>query len=226
MRLRVMTYNIRHGCGIDGQISLARVGETISSEAPVLVALQEVDHLMWRTYFFRQAAWLGRRLNMHHAFGANITWFGFMAYGNAILSDRPFVEVSNYHLPGRGERRGMLVVRRPDLVFACTHLGLDAGVRREQVRAVVKTLRPYARDPIVLAGDFNCRRDAPELEELHAFLQDTASREQPYTYPAASPEVKIDYVFTTPGFTCARLSAPRSMASDHLPLCADLGFTS
>lgn len=224
MRLRVMTYNIRYGLGTDGRVSLNRVRETIAMAAPSLVALQEVDYLVRRSGFVAQPAWLGRSLNTYWVFGPNVFWGWPMAYGNAVLSDRPLIEATNYALPGEGERRGLLVVRRPDLTLACTHLGLDAGERAEQVAAVIEILRRQAGRPLILAGDFNCRRDDPELGELRTFLRDTAPDDRLYTYPADNPVVKVDYVFVSSHFTTHNVSTPVSMASDHLPLCADIGL--
>ncbi|MDI6906727.1 MAG: endonuclease/exonuclease/phosphatase family protein [Thermoanaerobacterales bacterium] len=212
---------MRHGQGIDGRVSLRRVRRTIAGAVPDLVALQEVDRLVWRSGFVPQDAWLGLSLKMYRAFGPAIRWRGFTAFGNAILSGRPLLGAVNYSLPGKGERRGLLVARRPDFTLACTHLGLDAGERREQVAAILEILRRYD-GPLILAGDFNCRREDPELEELHSFLRDTAPDALPYTYPAERPSVKADYIFVSPHFTCHSLYAPHSPASDHLPLCADL----
>ena len=42
-RLRVLTFNIHHGRGADGQIDLARIARTVRAASPDLVALQEVD---------------------------------------------------------------------------------------------------------------------------------------------------------------------------------------
>jgi len=224
MRMRVMTYNIRYGLGSDGRLSLHRVHETIALAAPSLVALQEVDYLVRRSGLVAQPAWLGHALNMYWVFGPNVFWNWPAAYGNAVLSDRPVMEAVNYALPGGRERRGLLVVRRADLTLACTHLGLDAGERAEQVAAVIRILRPLASRPLILAGDFNCRRDDPELEELHNFLRDTAPDARLYTYPAANPTVKTDYVFVSSHFITRNVSTPVSTASDHLPLCADISL--
>jgi endonuclease/exonuclease/phosphatase family metal-dependent hydrolase len=46
---RIMTYNIRHGEGLDGKIDLLRIAEVIKREGADIVALQEVDKGVERT---------------------------------------------------------------------------------------------------------------------------------------------------------------------------------
>ena len=43
LTIRVLSYNIHHGEGVDGVLDLARIGGVIKSVKPDLVALQEVD---------------------------------------------------------------------------------------------------------------------------------------------------------------------------------------
>ena len=47
--IRVLSYNIHHGAGMDGNIDLARLATIIASIAPDIVSLQEVDCTMPRT---------------------------------------------------------------------------------------------------------------------------------------------------------------------------------
>ena len=48
-RIRVLSYNIRHGEGMDGKIDLNRIASTINSVSPDIVSLQEVDDRRERT---------------------------------------------------------------------------------------------------------------------------------------------------------------------------------
>ena len=47
--LRVMTYNIHVGVGMDKKLDLARIAGVISAQHPDLVGLQEVDRGVTRT---------------------------------------------------------------------------------------------------------------------------------------------------------------------------------
>ena len=46
--LRLMSYNIRHGAGLDERLDFDRIAEVINREHPDVVALQEVDSVTQR----------------------------------------------------------------------------------------------------------------------------------------------------------------------------------
>ena len=56
LRLRVLSYNIHHGEGVDRKLDLPRIASVIKSVKPDLVALQEVDQGTERTNKIDQAA--------------------------------------------------------------------------------------------------------------------------------------------------------------------------
>ena len=58
-RVRVLTYNIHHGEGVDGKIDLARIAAVIQRSSADVVALQEVDQATGRSNGIDQAAELG-----------------------------------------------------------------------------------------------------------------------------------------------------------------------
>lgn len=224
--LTVMTYNIRHGKGMDEKVNLSRIAATIATAAPDLVGLQEVDHLLPRSRFQRQAARLGRALGMYHVFGANLN-FGLSRYGNAILSRFPVCSHQNHHLPGTGERRGLLAVHvrvdGRDIYFFCTHLGLNNVARRQQVEVILQ-VTGNCSGPVILAGDFNTRPDSPELRPLVSTYKDTAAaagNPQP-TFPADQPLHRIDYIFASHHWRVINSNTLDSLASDHLPLYTHL----
>ena len=47
--LSVMTYNIHHGAGVDGEVDIQRIADVILEADPDLVSLQEVDRFVERT---------------------------------------------------------------------------------------------------------------------------------------------------------------------------------
>ncbi len=49
MRLRVLSYNIHHGEGVNGKLDLERIARVIKSTTPDIVALEEVDQNVVRT---------------------------------------------------------------------------------------------------------------------------------------------------------------------------------
>ena len=67
--MRALTFNIRHGVGLDGVHDLERVAAVIEAAAPDVVALQEVDRHLSRTDHVDQAGWLAGRLGFDVTYG-------------------------------------------------------------------------------------------------------------------------------------------------------------
>ncbi len=231
-RLRVLSYNVHHGAGVDGKLDLERVAKVVRSVKPDLVALQEVDQKVRRTNSVDQPAELARLLKMHVVFGANIDLQGGR-YGNAVLSRYPIRGHENHRLPneGGGEQRGVLEakiawpgVARP-LRLLATHFDhrRDDTERLASAKAVNDLVR---RDdhPALLAGDLN---DTPDGETLRILSEEWTStnRERRPTVPVDRPERQIDYVLTRPA-RCWKVVEVRvlkeAVASDHRPILAVL----
>ena len=93
-RLRVMTYNIHVGVGMDKQLNLQRIADVVKLEHPDLVGLQEVDRGVKRTEGIDEIAELGRLTGMEYAFAHNLDYQGGQ-YGVAILSRFPILKVDH-----------------------------------------------------------------------------------------------------------------------------------
>ena len=89
--VKVLSYNIRHGAGLDGRIDLERIAEVIRRADPDLVALQEVDKCCERSGNQDTPARLGQALGMEHRFGKCMAYQGG-EYGMAVLSRLPVTE--------------------------------------------------------------------------------------------------------------------------------------
>ena len=74
--LRVMTYNIHVGVGMDKKLDLQRIADVINHEQPDLVGLQEVDRGVRRTEGKDQIAELAALTRMHFAFAPNLDYQG------------------------------------------------------------------------------------------------------------------------------------------------------
>src|SRR5262245_43373982 len=74
--IRVLSYNIHHGRGLDDKVDLERIAEVILSVKPDLVAVQEVDQKARRTEGVDQPAELARLTKMEVVFGKNIDFEG------------------------------------------------------------------------------------------------------------------------------------------------------
>jgi hypothetical protein len=109
--LRVMTYNIHVGVGMDKKLDLQRIADVINREHPDLVGLQEVDRGVKRTEARDEIAELAKLTNMQFAFAHNLDYQGGQ-YGVAILSRFPIgvIDHQKYENRREAERRGMIRV--------------------------------------------------------------------------------------------------------------------
>ncbi len=88
--IRVMTYNIHVGVGMDKKLDLARIAGVINAQHPDLVGLQEVDRGVERTQRIDEIAEIARMTKMDYAFAFNLRYQGGQ-YGVAILSRLPIM---------------------------------------------------------------------------------------------------------------------------------------
>jgi endonuclease/exonuclease/phosphatase family metal-dependent hydrolase len=195
MQIRIVTYNIKSGR--HHPQGLEAVARIVSTLAPDILGLQEVDEGMRRSGGVAQTDWLSRRLRMAGLFAPAMAYDGGQ-YGIALLSSRPIsaherrplfrpVYVDAGSRPRHdSEPRVMLGARlalpRPGsegsypLNIVATHLGLTPDQRLVQAREVADFAWAWAgTQPLVVLGDFNCNPGAPELAPLRASLVDACN---------------------------------------------------
>ncbi|MGP4110336.1 endonuclease/exonuclease/phosphatase family protein [Streptomyces sp. 4N509B] len=239
-RLRVATFNIHHGASPADVLDLERVARVIAALRVDVVGLQEVDrHWSERSGLVDQPAWLGRRLRMHHVYGANLDLDPAepgaprRQYGTAILSRWPVLSWRNTHLPlfpgheQRGLLQATLAVRGTRLTAAVTHLQHNDNVEREQQAARIVELLGGDPRRTVLVGDLNARPGAPEIRTLTDALPDPWPRVgdgDGFTYGSVDPTSRIDYVLASRDLRplAAEVVTLDPEASDHLPVVAEL----
>ncbi len=233
VRLRVMTYNIHVGIGMDKNLDLKRIAEVINAERPDLVALQEVDRGVERTQRVDQIKELARLTKMDYAFAHNLNFQGGQ-YGVAVLSRTPILSLDHrrYQHLREAERRGFIrvevEVRGQRISFVNTHLDYQHDDNR-LFEAVQMLAALHAKGPpVIVAGDFN---DEPKGSTYKRMLEGfvdawTASGAagEGLTYPADKPSKRIDFIFhgAGGGFSVKSARVVRTLASDHLPLVAEL----
>jgi endonuclease/exonuclease/phosphatase family metal-dependent hydrolase len=231
--LRVVSYNIRHGRGLDDQVDLARTAAVLRELAPDLVALQEVDQRVTRSGGVDQAAELGRLLGMEHAFGSFMDYQGGR-YGMAILSRLPIRRRQSIELPPGNEPRIALLVEVEDprgkpLNLIGVHFDWvrDDALRHAQAEALCNFLDALDA-PYLVVGDFN---DEPGSRTLGLFEARASAAAKPaearFTFPADEPRKEIDFVFAAPRErweTREVRVVDEGLASDHRPVLAVLGW--
>jgi endonuclease/exonuclease/phosphatase family metal-dependent hydrolase len=233
-----MTYNVHGFVGTDGVSDPERIAQVIERAEPDLVALQEVEFGRSESDQHAVGAWLGERLGMHCHFTLTRPGLRGGHFGNAVLSRHAFDLVSEGTLPRRGgEPRAVqwLRVRAPHREFYLmnTHLGVWFWQRQAQVRALLGTewlIRAGTDLPLIICGDFNATPFSFVHRALSRDLFDVqrAQRARVSTWPSARPLLRIDHMFVSSEFRVLSCATPRDattrLASDHLPLVADLDW--
>ena len=225
LRLRVISYNIHHGEGVDRRLDLPRIANVLKAERPDLVALQEVDQRVGRSGNVDQPQELARLTGLQAAFGSNIALQGGH-YGNAVLSRFPIVKHWNRLLPNvaAGEQRGLLgcELELPDgagrLLFCSTHFDhrRDPAERVQSAEQLPKLLQDW-RDPILLAGDLNDVVGSQTLQIMKRDWLPTNTEPLP-TIPVDQPKQQIDFILVRPQERWRVVETrvlDESIASDH-----------
>lgn len=230
---RVMTYNIHHGEGLDGNVDLQRIAGLIKREQADIVALQEVDKGVARTARRDLPAELAALTGMTAVFSNNFHYQGG-EYGNAILTRFPVRTWTNTHyaMIRPGEQRGLLqvvlTVLNRELVLLDTHIDFrpDDTERLKNIAELRDVIQRYHGLPIILCGDFNDTPGSRTCKEVAEQFIDTwtvAGGENGFTIPADKPRKRIDYIWLSKAspITPVKIWVPRSEASDHLPVVGE-----
>jgi endonuclease/exonuclease/phosphatase family metal-dependent hydrolase len=234
--LRVMSYNIHHGEGLDKRVDLERIAAVIKAEKADIVGLQEVDKGVERTARRDMPAELAALTGMTCVFSNNFHHQGGK-YGNAVLTRFPVKSWSNRHykMLRPGEQRGIIQVLmevegRP-LMFMNTHIDYrgDDSERWENTKEIKELVDAYSDVPTIIVGDFNDYSHSRVYKRLTEFLVDAwtvAGEGDGFTIPANKPNRRIDYIFYTPASPIVpkRVWVPVTEASDHRPVVAELEF--
>ena len=246
--IRAVTYNIHSCVNMDGKVCPERIAAVIDELSPDVVALQEVDAGIPRTHHQDQAKIIGEILNMDFRFFP-VVKNGDQKYGLAILSRFPFQDVRVGWLPSlysklklklqkRGVMWAILKTSSGPLHFFNTHMSLYRHERRKQSRVLLGKdwlMAAPKEEPLVFCGDMNAGPLSPIYRGLSRYLMDVqktpnASKRSKPTFPSRRPLFRIDHMFISPHLktlnTVIPISENSRLASDHLPLCADLAIAS
>lgn len=224
--LRIATYNVRKAMGNDRRRDPDRVLEVVAGLDADVVALQEADFRLPPRRPVFAADEIELRTGMRPvSFGHGRDSLGW--HGNALLlSPRVAVTGARHHdLPGlepRGCVEAELTVEGREFRAFGVHLGLLRSSRRIQLTALLGLLGGTAL-PTLIAGDFNERSETEGLGRLARQFRILSGGP---TYHARMPMFALDRIAVSDGFGRAKTrvlrTAQAALASDHLPLVADL----
>ncbi len=231
--LRVATYNIHRCRGMDRRIVPSRVADVLRELDADVVALQEVVGA--GPEGAGQAEEIGAALGMGWVM-ASVRHFRRHLFGNVVLSRLPIVHNAQYDLSWRTcEPRAC---QRADLDLGAdrllhvynVHLGTAVLERRYQARR----LAAYVHDrritgPKIILGDFNEWMKGLATSTLSSLFDSIdlyAHLKRRRTYPGIFPMVHLDHIYYEGRVEVRGVQLLRSrtalLASDHLPLAADL----
>ena len=224
--LRIASYNLQKCVGLDLRRRPDRSLQVINALGAQIVVLQEADkrlaprpaalpHEMaedegWQVVHFGEP-------------GGSLGW-----HGNAMLLAPGITLHSSAHidLPGlepRGAIRADLETPLGLLRVVGVHLGLVRRYRLLQLSAIMRHLRLLPPYPTVLAGDFNEWGPSRALDAVTPGLSILSGRP---SFPSPRPVAALDRFAISSDLRAlssgALKAAPARVASDHLPIWADL----
>ena len=243
--LKVLSYNIHYGVGMDAQKDLNRIAAVINRLDPDLVGLQEVaDSAMVAT--------LAQLTQMSGVFGASTEKeppnlyrlldipvpVAQLHYGDGILSKHPFQYSGNLSIPSASSSRYQAMCVEVDVSkrygagkkirFITTHFDwlqtIGSQIARKAAVEVIE--EAFMLDPVplptLLTGDLNATPESEVLQllEQKGWRQENFEKDL-FTVPTRSPSKQIDYVLVRPQSAWRIVKVEvieEDMASDHLPI--------
>lgn len=220
-----MSYNVRNGLGMDNRCLYYRPAAIIADQHPDVVAIQELDRKTGRSNGADVIGELAWRTGLKGTFARAIDHNGG-EYGVGMLSVKEPLRTGIVPLPGREEKRVLLMAEFEDYIFCCTHLSLTAEDRMASIDIIVSSISGFSANcakPVYIAGDWNDTPDSEvlaKIQENFTILTDTSA----LTFPADKPERCIDYIALWKGNGLgdakpAYIRVPAAaLASDHRPV--------
>ena len=230
--LRVATYNVHRCRGLDGRTSPQRIAEVIRSVEPDVIALQEV--IGAGPTSGGHAEEIGAVLGMGWVMASARHLRGCL-FGNVVLSRLPIRHHTQYDLSWktcepRNCQRVDIALDNDTLHLYNVHLGTAFLERRHQAGRLSTIVHDRRIEPPkIVLGDFNEWMKGLATTMLSERLQSIDLRthlRRRRTYPGVFPVLHLDHIYYDGQVEVVKLELPRTrlalMASDHLPLVAEL----
>ncbi len=230
--LRIVTYNIHRCRGLDRRTRPERIVSVLRAIDADVIALQEVIGPGASGISHIEA--IGAGLGMGWVMAPTRSIRGHQ-FGNVVLSRFPILDHTTHDLSWKScEERGLqrvdVDVNGRRLHVYNVHLGTAILERRYQAGrlAAVVTDR-HLHGPKIVLGDFNEWMKGRTTTLLSARLKSVdlgRFLKRRRTYPGVFPILHLDHIYYAGPLEIVGIEMPRTklslVASDHLPLVADL----
>ena len=217
--MRVATWNIRHGRPQRGITSNRKLAATVMELDVDVLAVQEADRRVIRSWFADQPALVARAARASAHDYAPARRLAITGDDGVALCVRGEATFRRLRLPHRwGQSRVALIATTAGATFVTTHLQNQADDARSQLDWLLGELASLPR-PCVLLGDLNLPSEdiVDRLRSAGFALAGGGPTE-----PAWAPRQRIDHV-AADGLTVGSVSIVEVPVSDHRPLLVELG---
>ncbi|HJQ42116.1 MAG TPA: endonuclease/exonuclease/phosphatase family protein [Jatrophihabitantaceae bacterium] len=216
--MRVVTWNTRHGRPKRGFTSNRKLAEVVAELGADVLAVQEVDRRVIRSWFADQPALIANASGAIASDYAPARRLAITGDDGVALCVRGDARFRRLRLPHRwGQPRVALIGSTPDATFVTTHLQNQSDEARSQLDWLLEEVAPLPR-PCVLLGDLNLRPE--DITDRLAAAGFTVAGGGP-TEPAWAPHQRIDHV-AVDGMAVGTVSIAAVAVSDHRPLIVEL----
>jgi endonuclease/exonuclease/phosphatase family metal-dependent hydrolase len=235
-RLKLLTYNIHSGIGVDRRYDLGRIRTVLEDEKPDVAAIQELHCGIWRNSYEDQSISLAAALATNTIFCPTRPIEGG-SFGMAVMTRFAVLRQKQYDLSyhPRREPRSCL---RVDLqiepgaivhIFNC-HLGLAIRERKFQRKQMLSDAILLSEDlhhPVILMGDFNDRPISVVHRKIRQHFKDAYNAVGKHwgpTFKAGPIPIRLDHIYVGPSIRVlecrVRTDELTQVASDHRPVIA------
>lgn len=230
MTIKVMTYNIHGGIGMDGVQNYARIGRFLAERDIDIALLQEVDT---RTPERRTESDVADLCAGHFTqlvpSPAVLSKAGW--YGNAVLTRYPVrfsqsIDVSYSNRQPRNIQEVIVDTEYGPLHLLNTHKGLKRLERREQIERLSLHIRELKSDhlPLLVGGDINeWQIFSPLIRKVNAILK---PHQVGPTFPTHWPVFRLDRMWSRPASLVTSVKVVKcpqtKQYSDHFPIEATI----
>ncbi len=251
MKLKIATYNIWGGKNYADHIAGKPLGEiprdaNVAAQTVTLLGADIVsfNEICCKTEAQNQVQVIADACGYpYYRFARAIETPKYGAYGNAIVSKYPIIDFKTALIPAeagipRAEQRCVFCAT-VDLGEKCldvigTHFGLLDGEKERAIDALFDFVAG-SKNECVFMGDLNISMDTPYFARISEKLRLAnegrdelatwpveMSPERDYTHDSPHLNRQIDHIFVSDGIQVGEVNTLYSVASDHLPIYAEI----